>query len=143
LGFYSDETRIDRLPGIYPPDDPGSTGLAAGKVLKARGFAKSYHHAFALQSVLSALQTTPVLLGIGWRRNMFRPSTVGQLDIRGPVVGGHEVLLDEIDVANKRVWLTNSWGSSWSINGRAWLTLQDLAILLHDQGDVTVPLAAM
>lgn len=54
------------------------------------------------------------------------------------VRGGHEICLDEIDVARRRVWFTNSWGASWGKDGRACLDWDDFARLLHEDGDVTV-----
>ena len=126
---------------MYPPSDAGSTGLAAGKVLKLRGFASSYRHAFGLQATLAALQHSPVLLGISWPELFFKPAPSGELIIGGRIAGGHEILLDEIDVENKRVWLANSWSPSWAISGRAWISWDTLQKMLSDRGDVVIPVA--
>ena len=38
----------------------------------------------------------------------------------------------------KIVWFDNSWGTSWGLAGRFYLTFNDLGTLLNQQGDVTV-----
>jgi hypothetical protein len=142
IGFYHDETKLDSYPGVYPPDDTGSNGLTAAKVLKKRGFAKAYQHAFGLRATLSALQSSPVLLGVSWLQGMFNPVAGARLVVSGQVAGGHEILLDEIDVKSKRVWIQNSWGNSWGPNGRAWMSWENLETLLGMQGDCVLPIPA-
>lgn len=122
----------------FPPCDKGGSGLAIAKVLKARGAITGYRHAFSLSATLAALAKQPVIIGIPWLQGMSTPDADGQLHPTGPVKGGHEIVLDELDVENQRVWLTNSWGTSWGIGGRAWLTWDDLGALLAQQGDCTV-----
>ncbi|MCK9896987.1 hypothetical protein [Frankia sp. AgB32] len=138
--LYSAATRLDDIDGDYPPTDTGSDGLSVAKALQAAGIARGYQHAFSLQATLTALATAgPVLLGTVWLQAMFEPAKDGRLTPRGAVAGGHEYLADEIDVERRRVWITNSWAESWGIGGRAYLTWDDLATLLDQQGDVTVP----
>ena len=48
LALYSSATRLDSVPGHYPPDDTGSSGLAVAKAAKAAGYIRSYTHAFGL-----------------------------------------------------------------------------------------------
>jgi hypothetical protein len=122
----------------YPPSDQGGSGLAIAKVLKARGDISGYKHAFSLNACLAALAKQPVIIGIEWLTGMFHPGADGRLFLTGTVAGGHEIVLDELDVENKRVWLTNSWGASWGVQGRAYLTWDDLGALLAQQGDCTV-----
>ena len=55
------------------------------------------------------------------------------------MAGGHEYLVREFDAVNDRVWIDNSWGEGWGLNGRAYMTGADLAALLADGGDVTFP----
>ncbi|SBW18567.1 hypothetical protein FDG2_0722 [Candidatus Protofrankia californiensis] len=139
VDVYAYATDVDNVPGEYPPEDTGSTGLAVAKVLKHRGFIQRYRHAFGLRSTLSALQSGPVLLGTVWLEEMFQPTTDGELTPDGAQAGGHEIVLDEIDVERRRVWLTNSWSAEWGVDGRAWLSWDHLGYLLGQQGDVVVP----
>src|SRR5207237_6942116 len=52
LTLYGQETRLDdrQIPGEYPPDDTGSTGLWSMKALKARGLIRAYRRAFRLST---------------------------------------------------------------------------------------------
>lgn len=138
---YSLNTRLDGFTGTYKPDDTGSDGLSAAKTLKALGLADTYKHAFSLSALDSALQAGPVMLGTVWLNSMFSPQSDGRIVVTASsaVAGGHEYVVDEIDVEKGRYWMTNSWGDSWSIQGRGYLTRADMQWLLSQQGDVTAP----
>lgn len=139
LGLYSAATVIDSARGSYPPTDTGSDGLSIAKVLKSRGLISGYTHVTSLEAALSALQDTAIITGTEWRGDMYNPASNGRLKITGSVEGGHEFVLDEIDVENKRVWMQNSWGDGWGVkDGRAWFTWDDYEELLHADGDATV-----
>jgi hypothetical protein len=136
--IYSAATKLDDVPGSYPPDDTGSDGLSVAKVALSSGYITRYEHCFDLQAVLAALQVGPVLLGVSWRTGFDNPTSDGRMTYTGSVRGGHEICADEIDVTNKRVWITNSWGTSWGVAGRAWWSWDDLTKILADSGDATV-----
>lgn len=138
LQVYSKATLIDTTAGSYPPDDTGSDGLSVAKVLKGSGLIEGYRHAFSLEASLTALSERPVIIGTEWLGDMFKPLPDGRLVPVGSVEGGHEYVLDELDVENKRVWMDNSWTPDWGIQGRAYLTWDDLGKLLDAQGDCTV-----
>lgn len=137
LRLYSDAETIDG-DGPFPPNDNGSTGLSVAKALKTAGEISGYQHTFTLTDALLALGKTPVITGVSWYEDMFQPDADGRVHITGALAGGHEFVVDEIDVEIERVWFTNSWGTSWGVNGRAYLTFDDWGRLLADQGDVTV-----
>lgn len=144
LDFYSEETRTDEFPGEFPPDDTGSSTLAAMRVLKARGYATAYRHAFSPASALAALNHGPIAVGSIWTESMFsvsRDNTI-VVDRRSPVAGGHEYIADGWDPTTRRVRITNSWGLSWGESGRAWLRYSDFAWLLSQRGDVAQPAVA-
>lgn len=138
---YHLATVLDEFPGDWPPDDGGSSGLAAAKALQRLGLCGAYTHALSLRAVQTALQSGPVLVGTAWYNSMFEPTPEGRVrvDQASGLAGGHEYLADELDVDRGRVWLTNSWGSGWGVAGRAWLALDDLGALLADDGDATIP----
>lgn len=138
VGVYSDATKIDNYPGTYPPTDTGSDGLSVATVLKTRGLISGYQHAFSLEALLTALATQPVIVGTEWRQDMFNPAPDGRQKITGKVAGGHEYCLDELDVENERVWMQNSWGDSWGVQGRAYFTWDDMRALLKASGDCTI-----
>lgn len=137
ITLYSDATKIDPYQGDYPPSDTGSDGLSIAKVLQNRGLISGYVHATSLEAALTALEESPVLGGVEWRSDMFHPDPDGHVHITGSIAGGHEIVFDELDVENKRVWFTNSWGERWGVHGRAYLTWDDFATLLSRAGDIT------
>jgi hypothetical protein len=144
VSIYSRATQLDSFPGEYPPDDTGSSGLAVAKVLRERGYIKAYRHAFSFNAAVTALQLSPVITGVNWYSSFYRPNLNGECVItsRAVVDGGHEVVVDAIDVENKRVRFTNSWGQGWGRYGRAWFSFETWQRLLSERGDVTsfVPL---
>jgi len=138
VGLYSDATKLDPWPGEYLPTDTGSDGLSIAKVLLARGLISGYQHATNLNATLNALAEQPVMIGTSWLSGMFDPASDGRLHVTGTNEGGHEYVLDELDVPRQRVWMRNSWNTSWGVQGRAWMSWADLSKLLADYGDVTV-----
>ncbi len=141
VALYSAATRLDDAPGgWYAPgwQDTGSDGLSVAKALVAAGMISGYQHTFSLNDALLALTKTPLITGVNWYQPMFTPDDDGRVRPGGQLAGGHEIDADEIDVENERVWFTNSWNTSWGVNGRFYLTFDDYGRLLGEQGDVTV-----
>lgn len=138
--LYSMATTFDDIPGTYPPNDTGSSGLSVAKAAKRLSYLHSYHHAFGLGQALRALAAQPVLLGIPWYGGFDHPvGSECELRISGGIRGGHEVYLCEVDVENRYVRLVNSWGSGWGKDGTAVLSFRTLDTLLRSDGDVVVP----
>jgi len=136
---YELNTLLDNIRGQYPPDDTGSTGLACGKTGKALGLLSGYTHAFSLDALKSALQQGPVMIGIVWLNSMFDPLVNGTItvDRTSGIAGGHELVVSAWDGARFR--LDNSWGAAWGDQGSGWVSESDMAWLLAQDGDVTVP----
>lgn len=135
--FYSDEETADG-DGPYPPNDNGSTGLTCASVLQKHNLISGYQHTFSLNDALLALTQTPWIAGMNWYSDMFNPDANGQVHPTGSLAGGHEIVADELDVENKRVWFSNSWGAGWGVNGRFFLSWDDFNTLLGQGGDVTI-----
>lgn len=138
IKLYSEATKIDEFDGVYPPNDNGSSGLAIAKVLYNAGLISGYQHTFTLEDALKAGSLYPFITGIPWYSGMFHPDPDGRVRISGNIVGGHEIEMDEIDADNGKIWFTNSWSTSWGINGRFYLTWADFKTLLDLRGDVIV-----
>ncbi|MFF1284310.1 hypothetical protein ACFVY4_26660 [Streptomyces sp. NPDC058299] len=126
--LYHEETVDDGLPGEWPPDDKGSSGLGLARALKKRGLIGGYSHATTADDLCSLLQHGPVLIGTPWFQAWFQPDTDGFIDsgdwVDSTPAGGHEVLaigLDEVaqDAAGHVmpektvIRLRNSWSRSW------------------------------
>lgn len=138
IALYSEATKLDDYPGVYPPDDTGSDGLSVAKALKNAGEISGYQHTFTFEDTLKVLSVMPVIMGMYWYNGMFTPDQDGRVHPTGGIAGGHEICADEIDADLGRVWFTNSWGSSWGLNGRFYLSFDDLELLLSQDGDVTI-----
>lgn len=139
--LYSLATILDAYAGQYPPTDTGSSGIGAAKALKALGLASSYSHAFSLSALNSALQAGPVMIGVPWYNSSFNPDSSGRIlvDETSGVAGGHEIALTAYDAETDEYRIDNSWGTSWGVNGSGFFSSSDLARLLSQHGDVTVP----
>lgn len=138
VSVYSAATAIDPYTGVYPPTDTGSDGLSVAKVLQGRGLISGYQHATSFDAVLTALSRQAVIVGTTWRNDMFAPDDTGRIHVSGDVAGGHEYVLDQLDVENRRIWMQNSWGSGWGKYGRGWFTYEDFQTLMSDYGDCTI-----
>jgi len=140
--FYSEATHLDRFRGSYMPDDTGSNGVSVCKAGVKAGVISGYQHCFSLDAALKALSTQPVITGINWYDTFDVPDHNGQISLtpNAEVRGGHELVLDEIVLDERLIGGTNSWDYTWGADGRFYISWDDFERLMHEQGDVTVPL---
>ena len=140
VALYSAATRLDDYDGSWPPDDSGSDGLSVAKAAQRAGLISGYQHCTSLNAALAAIAERPVIAGINWYDSFDEPSTGGLIEITpgAQVRGGHEIVIDEINVTAQIVGFTNSWGPSWGHEGRGYLVWEDFERLLKEDGDVTV-----
>lgn len=146
IKFYEQETALDnsQIPGAYPPDDTGSTGLWSMKLLRKMGLISGYKHAFSFTTVKKLLQVDPVSFGVPWYNSMFTPDKYGRIhvDQSSGLAGGHQLDGTGIDFVNQEIELTNSWGPSWGLSGRCRISFADMQALLANHGDCSVPVVS-
>lgn len=139
LKIYELGTKLDDIPGAYPPDDTGSSGLGVAKAGVKLGYFSGYKHAFGFAHFAAAVQLQPVIVGTNWYESMFKPNKSGTVKISGAVAGGHEYLCLGISYESKTLTFLNSWSNSWGVNGRFHMSFAAFTQLLNEQGDVTAP----
>lgn len=135
---YSKATHLDEVPGEYPPDDTGSTGLGVAKAMTALGLISGYLWMFSFLDVLGALMQRPLIVGTYWYESMFNPDRFGVVTPAGRIAGGHEYILDGWDEATGLLSFRNSWGTRWGQGGRFYMTPASLTRLLAEDGDATL-----
>jgi hypothetical protein len=143
LRFYGRETELDdrQIPGSYPAEDTGSTGLWSMKTLRDWKLITQYRHAFSFDTLARLLQVTPVSLGLPWFESMFRVDEDYVVDVRPEtgLAGGHQIVGQGIDFERQAIRICNSWGENWAEQGFAWIGFGDMRTLLGLHGDVSVP----
>jgi hypothetical protein len=146
MRLYARATQIDPFRGTYPPDDTGSSGLAACKAATEAGIITRYEWLFAgTKQVLAALYGTadkpgrPVGLGTWWFEGMFEPAR-GTLLVEptGAKAGGHQWTAigyePKLDAIEGMCW----WGPGFGDRGLFRIRRRHLAELLADDGDAHV-----
>ena len=146
LRGYAAVTRLDEavVSGVWPPTDTGSTGLFAMRALRERRLIQAYRWAFRLSTALAYLAHGPFAAGTVWYDSMITPvqrdgRPMLEISPDAAVVGGHEWVVDGIDPGAELIRMTQSWGPEWGDHGRAWMTYATFDRLLHERGDVVVP----
>lgn len=143
VDLYEKETADEGQP--YPPNDPGGSGLAVCKAARELAWIERYAHAFSLDAALRALVLRPVITGINWYTSFDSPDSNGLVAIApgATVRGGHEVVVVGIDTESQMIALWNSWGLVWGSGGKFYMSYATWEQLLAEDGDVTVPGAAV
>ena len=131
---YSAATVLDDAPGTYPPTDTGSDGLSAAKACKNLGLISGYLHATDVTTMQTALQDTPVIVGVNWYEGFDNPDHNGLVSISGQVRGGHEFEVVGLDLEKKLFLAVNSWGTGWGVNGHFSFSFDTMAQLLSRAG---------
>ena len=138
--IYWEAQKIDWWDGgSYPGGSPfyeGTSVLAGVKIAKRLGWIDEYRWAFGLDDLIMGVgHNGPAVIGVPWYSGMFRPDTDGYIHVDGYVAGGHCVLVNAVNVKEKRFTIHNSWGSAWGMNGECYISFDDMGRLLSEQGE--------
>ena len=141
LTLYRRATLLDNIPGNYPPEDTGSTGLAACKAGVEAGYLKEYRHLFGYDQFLAGLMLSPVMFGSNWYSGMFYPNASGLVEVSGSLAGGHEYLCVGYAVKTRMFRFLNSWTNVWGVRGYFYMAEATVRRLLSEDGDCIVPVS--
>lgn len=140
---YKNAQKIDQWPG---ENYSGTSVLAGAKIMMQLEVLHEYRWAFSVDDIIGTLMSHgPVVLGINWYSGMYRAPD-GRLEIFGNKVGGHCILAVGYNPSSSKfngkqtIFLQNSWGKSWGIDGVAEMTVDDLNRLINEGGEACVPL---
>lgn len=139
--LYSEATRLDPWPGAWPPEDTGSSGLAAAKALKNRGLITGYLWAFSFEEALQGLMTGPLAVGSWWRSDMMETDANGFVSYSGDYVGGHEWVLRGVNMRDEYLHGMCAWGADWpkpAKKSRFKITFDAFRELMHEDGDIVM-----
>lgn len=156
IKVYEKATTLDAFQGQYPPDDTGSTGLAACKAAVYYKLASKYLWGFGINDMIGILSNMgPCAVGVDWYEGFDNPNTEGLVYIAGQIRGGHEFQVigwhqdTSLGAPESHVFeAQNSWGKSWGVRGtpgtysstrgsggRFYIRLADMDRLLKAGGD--------
>lgn len=141
---YFQAQQLDEWPGgAYSGATPfyeGTSVLAGAKAVVAQGKVKEYRWAFSLNDALLAIgYQGPGVLGCWWYEGMMRPDEKGFIKPTGRKVGGHAICVRGVNVKNRTVRLSNSWGEDWGIDGDCFMTFEDFEKVLLEEGEFCIP----
>lgn len=136
--FYLGAQRYDEWPG---EGYEGSSVLGTMEYLHHEtSRITAYWWAPTLNEALHAVAFyDPVEVGSYWRSGMMNVDSDGFIHYRGGIVGGHAYTISAVDLTRRRVRVDNSWGRGWGWNGSAWLSFDDLAAILSEDGECALP----
>lgn len=138
---YQLATTLDPFPGVFPPDDTGSSGQAACQAGIQLGALIRYDWAFGAGEGRQAIMDQPVMQGTVWTETMFHPDRDGRVHPTGAEMGGHEYTRIGMDVERRRSWYWQTWGK-WGLDdsGLFYMTWDDEDPLIEERhGDLVVP----
>jgi hypothetical protein len=134
---YREAQKIDAWPG---ENYSGTSVIAGAQIMQRLGFLTEYRWAFTLDDALTVVSRRgPAVIGVNWYTGMWDTDAKGYLHVTGRVEGGHAILLTGVSLRHERVTLYNSWGLSWGMGGRAYLSFTDFDRIRREDGEVCVP----
>lgn len=125
----------------------GTSVLAGIKAAQKAGHFAEYRWAFGVEDLkLAVSRQGPAILGIDWYSGMYTPRSFraevprAWISRTGTIVGGHAILCVGYNIKINSFCLHNSWSPRWGINGRAWITAEDMDLLLRAKGEAVIPI---
>lgn len=132
--IYSEAQKIDEWPG---ENYAGTSVRAGAKILQSIGHVDNYFWAWDATTIKNWILggNGTVVVGTLWYEDMFSPDKQGFLKPSGPDVGGHAYLLVGFSQDRNAFRMINSWGRAWGDSGRAWISFNDMQLLISQDGE--------
>lgn len=142
LKIYAAAREVDRSEGRN--FSSGATVLAGMKACQRARYFQKYVWCFGIDDAINwVVRKGPTIWGINWYESMYEPNRQGLLSVEGDIAGGHAIMCNGFWPNHPQfgdvLVFTNSWGKSWGLNGRAYLSVADGARLLKEDGEVAAP----
>lgn len=135
--IYRGAQKIDEWEG---EDYEGTSVIAGAKIVQRSGLIGEYRWAFGVEDLRLAVgYKGPAVIGVNWYVGMYDPDANGYVRPTGGIMGGHSLLVYGNDEKNKRFKLHNSWGPSWGNFSSCFISHDDMAYLLNQQGEACIP----
>lgn len=135
--MYHEAQDRDEWPGH---DYEGSSLLGGMKALLFEKRISGYLWLTTVDEIALAIgYVSPVPIAVGWHQDMMSTDADGYVHATGPTVGGHCVCLVGYDVKLKRFKGIQSWGPDWGMAGYFYIAETDVALLLGDNGEASLP----
>lgn len=122
----------------HPKDEDGTTIRSAAKVLKKEGIINAYAFAYDMSMIKWwLLNKGPLIVGTLWTEGMMVPDSDNMIHATGLKLGGHGYTINEWDEweRGERIGIQNSWGLSWGVNGKAYISAEDFNKLFSYDGE--------
>lgn len=156
--------RRARFLDVWPGENYDGTSVLAGfkavqemQGVEGEPLIGEYRFSFQFEDGVRSIGSLgPAILGINWKSEMFDTDYKGYIHNKGYVAGGHAIMArgvsckfikkgnktewDNVDRIASYVTLHNSWGKGWGKYGLAKISFRDLEALLHEQGELCVPM---
>jgi len=118
-----------------PKKENGAYLRSVGKVLKNNKHTEAYAFAYDIDTIKHwLLYKGPIIVGTIWTEGMFTPDENNIAHPTGAILGGHAYLLNEWRIDNY-IGIQNSWGASWGVNGKAYISQEDFENIFANGGE--------
>lgn len=132
--IYRRAQQLDEWHGV---NYEGTSVRGGAKALRERGLITEYRWGRQLSDLVDAvLFRGPCVVGTYWYEGMDRPDEDGIIHVTGDEVGGHAYVINGVNTERRLFRVKNSWGRRWGLEGRAWISFDDMERLIHEDGEI-------